>query len=418
LGNNDLRELAIACRDGDRRSFETLVHSESRALIALAFRYTGDWEVARDLTQDTWMRVHERIHRWDPARSFRAWLLAVHRNGCLDHLRRAWVRYEATPGEEAIERLRLVSGDGNPEEELVRREFHERLLAALGELSESQRQVFVRVDLEQNNHYTTSMYGGSAVKKGIDCDVFHDQLDALKEGSLSEEGLEQLRLHADACSECAMSLKLHEHLASALTNLEAAVPDELVASVWPGVEAEVNVKRSEHPGDRSVRRGRSWLVPTLAAATLLLGVATGLLYKELTRVQARERVLAQTVTAQQSWLAELDQRTSANATALEAGLSGPGWARALPRREQMTIAELSDLLRRMPARATVLTTSQAETLLGAIPVWTPPGWRNAIGEIDIRDGVRAGELVEILDTLGVDPEMTLRTSRVLDLFRG
>jgi RNA polymerase sigma-70 factor (ECF subfamily) len=66
-------------------------------------------------------------------------------------LRRAWVRYEATPGEEAIERLRLVSGDGNPEEELVRREFHERLLAALGELSESQRQVFVRVDLEQNN---------------------------------------------------------------------------------------------------------------------------------------------------------------------------------------------------------------------------------------------------------------------------
>ncbi len=256
------------------------------------------------------------------------------------------------------------------------------------------------------------------MKKGIDCDVFHDQLDALKEGSLSEEGLEQLRLHADACSECAMSLKLHEHLASALTNLEAAVPDELVASVWPGVEAEVNVKRSEHPGDRSVRRGRSWLVPTLAAATLLLGVATGLLYKELTRVQARERVLAQTVTAQQSWLAELDQRTSANATALEAGLSGPGWARALPRREQMTIAELSDLLRRMPARATVLTTSQAETLLGAIPVWTPPGWRNAIGEIDIRDGVRAGELVEILDTLGVDPEMTLRTSRVLDLFRG
>lgn len=151
LGDNDLRALAIACRNGDQRGFETLVETESRALIALAYRYTGDWEVARDLTQDTWLRVHERIHRWDPAKSFRAWLIAVHRNGCLDHLRRAWVRYEATPGDEAIGRLRLIAGDGNPEEDLERREFHERLLAALSELSESQRQVFVRVDLEQSD---------------------------------------------------------------------------------------------------------------------------------------------------------------------------------------------------------------------------------------------------------------------------
>jgi len=151
LGDNDLRVLASACRNGDRRGFEVLVNTESRALIALAYRYTGDWEVARDLTQDTWLKVHERIHRWDPAKSFRAWLLAVHRNGCLDHLRRAWVRYEATPGDEAIGRLRLIAGDGNPEEDLERREFHERLLTALGELSESQRQVFVRVDLEQND---------------------------------------------------------------------------------------------------------------------------------------------------------------------------------------------------------------------------------------------------------------------------
>lgn len=149
--DNDLRVLAIACRDGDRRSYEALVNSETRALIAFAYRYTRDWELARDLTQDTWLKVYERIHRWDPTKSFRAWLLAVHRNGCLDHLRRAWVRYEATPGDEAMEGLRSVSGDGNPEEELERREFHERLVTVLGELSESQRQVFVRVDLEQND---------------------------------------------------------------------------------------------------------------------------------------------------------------------------------------------------------------------------------------------------------------------------
>jgi RNA polymerase sigma-70 factor (ECF subfamily) len=119
--------------------------------MAMAYRYTGDWETARDLTQDTWIRVHERIHRYDAAKPFRSWLLAVHRNCCLDHLRRAWVRHEITPGNEAMASLRLVSGIGNPEEDLERCDSHHRLLGALGELSQSQRQIFIRVDLEQGD---------------------------------------------------------------------------------------------------------------------------------------------------------------------------------------------------------------------------------------------------------------------------
>jgi len=257
------------------------------------------------------------------------------------------------------------------------------------------------------------------VKKGIDCNIFHDQLDALKAGSLSEEGLEQLRLHSDGCSECAVSLRVHEHLAaSSSADLEASVPDELAASIWPGVEAELAARRSRHPDIRSELRRRTWLLPVMAAATVALAVASGLLFKELTRAQARERALAQTVAEQEAWLAELDERTSANTAALAVGLASRGWARALSRREQMSIAELSELLRRLPARATVLTTSEAETLMGAVPLWAPPGWRSAIGEIEAGDGIRAGELLEILETLDVDPDVTLRTSRILGLLRG
>jgi RNA polymerase sigma factor (sigma-70 family) len=151
VDEKNLAALAIAHQRGDQRSFTVLVNTLSRTLIAMAYRYTGDWEMARDLAQDTWVKVHFNIRRYDPGKSFRAWLLAVHRNGCLDHLRRAWVRYETTIGDEAIAGLRLVSGAGNPEEDLERREFHDHLLTALGDLSESQRQVFVRVDLEQKD---------------------------------------------------------------------------------------------------------------------------------------------------------------------------------------------------------------------------------------------------------------------------
>jgi RNA polymerase sigma-70 factor (ECF subfamily) len=147
LDERDLKELALAAQGGDRRSFRVLVEALSRTLIAMAYRYTGDWEWARDLTQYTWIRVHEKMDLWDPTRPFSAWLHAVHRNGCLDHLRRAWVRLETTPGDEVLAGL-TGTVPGGPEEELERREFHERLMAALGHLSESQRQVFLRVDLE------------------------------------------------------------------------------------------------------------------------------------------------------------------------------------------------------------------------------------------------------------------------------
>ena len=68
--------------------------------------------------------------------------------------------------------------------------------------------------------------------KNPDCDVFQDQLDALQASALPEEGMEQLRLHAESCGDCAVLLRLHEHLVTpSLAELEAAVPDELADEI-------------------------------------------------------------------------------------------------------------------------------------------------------------------------------------------
>jgi len=150
LDERDLKTLAAAFKGGDQRSYRTLVDSLSRTLMAMAYRYTGDWEWAQDLTQESWIKVYRQIGRWDSNRPFSAWLHAIHRNGCLDHLRRGWVRYESTPGDAVVSQLTGAAPE-SPEEDLERREFHEGLMAALGQLSESQRQVFLRVDLEQGD---------------------------------------------------------------------------------------------------------------------------------------------------------------------------------------------------------------------------------------------------------------------------
>jgi RNA polymerase sigma factor (sigma-70 family) len=150
VDERELRALATAAQRGDETGFRTLVEGLSRTLLAMAYRYTGDWEWARDLTQETWIRVHEQLGHWDPGRSFTAWLYAIHRNGCRDHLRRPWVERERTSGDGAIYEIQEPSGD-DPEKEMERREFRERILAASDRLSQAQREVFLRVDVEQGD---------------------------------------------------------------------------------------------------------------------------------------------------------------------------------------------------------------------------------------------------------------------------
>lgn len=145
-----LRSLAAAARHGDEASFTALVEGLSRTLLAMAYRYTQDWESARDLTQETWLRVHRHFRRWDPDRPFTAWLYTIHRNGCRDFLRRPWWSREAAMDAPALERLQAPARE-DPGSDMERREFRERILEAAADLSPSQREVFLRVDVEQGD---------------------------------------------------------------------------------------------------------------------------------------------------------------------------------------------------------------------------------------------------------------------------
>ena len=149
MDENELTGLALSFRSGSERSFKRLVDSLTRPLIAMAYRYTLDWESARDITQETWVRVYKKIDRYDSERPFRSWLYAVHRNACLSYLRRPPVRREVAMSQEDMAALSVESASEDPQRGLERRDFHRRLLEAMKDLSESQRQVFARVELEQ-----------------------------------------------------------------------------------------------------------------------------------------------------------------------------------------------------------------------------------------------------------------------------
>ena len=65
MDERELKTLAEAVQRGEDAALRTLVEGLSRTLMAMAYRYTDDWEWARDLTQETWVRVHGNIARYD-----------------------------------------------------------------------------------------------------------------------------------------------------------------------------------------------------------------------------------------------------------------------------------------------------------------------------------------------------------------
>ncbi|MGD2216634.1 MAG: zf-HC2 domain-containing protein [Gemmatimonadales bacterium] len=253
-----------------------------------------------------------------------------------------------------------------------------------------------------------------------DCEVFQDQLDALQAGALPEQGVEMLRLHAASCEDCAVLLRVHEHLAAPpLGDLEAAVPDELVASVWPRVQAEVATGESARLRESRGWQGWSWLVPAMAAATLLLFIGSGLMYQEVRELRRRETALVQQVAEQERWLAQLDLRTSTDPVARTAGLAESAtWERALARRKSVSVGELARMLGGLPATTTIFDASNTEALYRNLPFWLATAVRDVAADVRTGDGLQAGELAQLVETLGVDSSRRISTTRLLALAGG
>ncbi|MSR58319.1 MAG: sigma-70 family RNA polymerase sigma factor [Planctomycetaceae bacterium] len=75
-------------RKGDQEAFEHLVRRYEGRLLSVLLRFVRDRELARDLSQETFLRVYERLDQFDPARRFGPWLFRIGVNLALDFIRK------------------------------------------------------------------------------------------------------------------------------------------------------------------------------------------------------------------------------------------------------------------------------------------------------------------------------------------
>jgi RNA polymerase sigma-70 factor (ECF subfamily) len=138
--------LVARVRAGDTRATDRLLERYFRGCRAVALAVTRNEADADDACQEAFVAAIERIDSCrNPAR-FGGWLFQIVRNRA-----RNLVRYRAIRAAEPLE-LHQVAGGVSAAAEVEHGELRERLLAALAELSEVQREVVLLHDLEGWTH--------------------------------------------------------------------------------------------------------------------------------------------------------------------------------------------------------------------------------------------------------------------------
>jgi RNA polymerase sigma-70 factor (ECF subfamily) len=143
--------LVARYRRGDVAAFEVLLDRHRRGVHRFLSRFVGDAARAEDLTQDCWMRFIDAAPGWNPDGRFKVWLYAVARNLATDESRRASLRAHPSldaPVQGRPLADRVPSGGRDPEGAAGDAEVRPRLLRAIAELPEEQREVFLLREYE------------------------------------------------------------------------------------------------------------------------------------------------------------------------------------------------------------------------------------------------------------------------------
>jgi len=134
--------LRAARRDGE--AFAALIRRYERVALSVAFSVLGNADAAGDAVQDAFLRAWQRLADLKEPGSFATWLCGIVRNLAIDACRRnrhIKISLDA-PGHDALS-IVDTRHDGDPLDELDRRERHELVAAALQSLDDVTRPAVV-----------------------------------------------------------------------------------------------------------------------------------------------------------------------------------------------------------------------------------------------------------------------------------
>lgn len=127
----NLDRVIDGCRRGDRAAFQLLFEAYKDKVYSIAFHYSGDESMARDISQQVFLKLFTIINQFREDSEFSTWLYRVVANACLDEHRK---RKRFVAVDDARE-VSAMTARGSQEELYIKSQMAESVRAAIADLS-------------------------------------------------------------------------------------------------------------------------------------------------------------------------------------------------------------------------------------------------------------------------------------------
>lgn len=138
-------DIIRRCRKGDKGAFRCVVQNCQGMVYSLSLKMLADVEEAKDVVQDTFIKVWQNMASYDDRYSFNTWVYTIASRLCLDRLRKVRPLGPAETDERVFEQ---VADDNDPERQLESSEWVSVIKVMADELSGKQKLVFTLSQLE------------------------------------------------------------------------------------------------------------------------------------------------------------------------------------------------------------------------------------------------------------------------------
>jgi RNA polymerase sigma-70 factor, ECF subfamily len=140
-------ELIDECRSGNFNNFRKVVGATSPFVYSVAFRMTGDEDLAKDIVQETMITIWQKLKKIRSSEGYKVWVYRIAINKCYDHLRRKKRSPESVADDVTWARISNRLSE-IPATDIENDEISRVISLLTDRLSPKQKAVFVLSDLE------------------------------------------------------------------------------------------------------------------------------------------------------------------------------------------------------------------------------------------------------------------------------
>lgn len=138
------REIIQICQYRPE-AFKELVQRYQEKITWAAYQMIGNFEEARDISQEAFIRAYRSLSQFNPESSFYTWLYRIGINLCIDFLRKQKHVGKQLPVEDAGE---IPSSDISIGQYLEQKELSEEIQKVLNEIPHQYRAILILRDIE------------------------------------------------------------------------------------------------------------------------------------------------------------------------------------------------------------------------------------------------------------------------------